>query len=155
MFEVLLLADRPDLIGALAAAYEDEWPGWYGQPGNSAQADLAARLRRDELPLCLIAVEAGRAVGACALKTDGGPIETDLLPWLGALWVDPTFRRRGIATKLIERALVEAARLGFAQLHASTHEAMPLFHALGWHLREMRELAEGSLAIFDQAIEPV
>lgn len=145
MCDVLLLADRPDLVGALAAAYEREWPGWYCQQGNSAEGDLRARLRRDGLPLGLVAVEAGRAVGACALKTDGGPIETNDLPWLGALWVDPECRRRGIATKLIDRALIEAARLGFATVHASTHEAMPLFHALGWKLRASRPLA-----IFDR-----
>jgi len=151
MCEVLLLADRPDLVGALAAAYEREWPGWYGRPGHSAETDLMARLQRDGLPLGLVAVEAGRAVGACALKIDGGPIETDEVPWLGALWVDPACRRRGIATRLIERAVVEARRLGFATLHASTHEAMPLFHALGWRLRETRELADGALAVFTAA----
>jgi len=148
MCEVLLLADRSDLVGNLAAAYEREWPGWYGRPGNSAAADLVARLRRDGLPLGLVVVEAGRAVGACALKTDGGPLEAGDLPWLGALWVDPARRRRGIARKLIERALVEAARLGFATLHASTREAMPLFHALGWQLCETRDLADGPLAVF-------
>lgn len=64
MCEVYLLADRPDLVDALATAYEAEWPGWYGRPGNSARTDLAERLRRDGLPLGLVAIEAGRAVGA-------------------------------------------------------------------------------------------
>lgn len=155
MFEVQLLIDRPDAIDALAGAYEREWPGWYGRAGNSAIADLTARCRRDGLPLGLVAIAAGVPVGACALVTTAGPIETDELPWLGALWVDPAQRRRGIATRLIGRAVVEAARQGYARLQATTHEAAPLFHALGWRLRETRELKDGPLAIFDRLTEPV
>jgi GNAT superfamily N-acetyltransferase len=155
MFEVHLLADRPDLVGALARAYEREWPGWYGRAGNSAVVDLTARLRRDGLPLGLVAIGAGISVGACALVTTAGPIETDELPWLGALWVDPAHRRRGIATLLIERAVVEAARQGYATLHATTRDAAALFHALGWRLRETRQLTEGPLAVFDRTTESV
>jgi GNAT superfamily N-acetyltransferase len=155
MFEVHLLADRPDLVGELAGAYEREWPGWYGRAGNSAVVDLTARLRRDGLPLGLVAIGAGVPVGACALVTTAGPIVTDQLPWLGALWVDPAHRRHGIATRLIGRALGEAARQGYATLHATTREAAPLFHALGWRLRETLQLAEGPLAIFDRTTESV
>lgn len=155
MFEVHLLADWPDLVGELAGAYEREWSGWYGRSGNSAIADLTARCRRDGLPLGLVAVAAGKPVGACALVTTAGPIETDELPWLGALWVDPAQRRRGIATLLIERAAVEAARQRYASLQATTREAAALFHALGWRLRETRELRDGPLAIFDRPTEPV
>jgi GNAT superfamily N-acetyltransferase len=150
MFEVQLLIDRPDIIDTLAGAYEREWPGWYGRAGNAALADLTARCRRNGLPLGLVAIAADKPVGACALVTTAGPIETDELPWLGALWVDPAQRRRGIATLLIERASVEAARQGYARLQATTHGAAPLFHALGWRLREMRELKDGPLAIFDR-----
>lgn len=155
MFEVHLLVDRPEAIDALSGAYEREWPAWYGRAGNSAIADLMARCRRNGLPLGLVAIEGGIAVGACALVTTAGPIETDELPWLGALWVDPAQRRRGIATRLIERAVVEAARQGYAKLQATTHEAAPLFHALGWRLRETRRLKDGPLAIFDRPTESV
>jgi len=155
MFEIHLLADRPDLVGALAEAYEREWPGWYRQAGNSATADLTERLRRDGLPLGLVAIEAESAVGACALVTTAGPIETNELPWLGALWVDPARRRRGIATALIERASVESIQQGFKTLYATTHQAMPLFRALGWRQRETRQTADGPLAVLERATESV
>jgi len=155
MFEIDLLADQPELVAALAGAYARAWPDWYGQPGNSAADDLTARLRRDGLPLGLVAIEANTAVGACALVTTAGPIETGELPWLGALWVDPARRRRGIATRLIERAAVEAARQGFRMLYATTHEAMPLFQALGWRWRETRQTMDGPLAVFERATESV
>ena len=49
--EAVLLADRPDLIPALAAAYRAEWPEWYGRGGlGDAEADLNERARRSGLP---------------------------------------------------------------------------------------------------------
>ena len=148
---VHLLADRPDLVAALAAAYERQWPDWY-RPGHASAADdLRARRGRDGLPLGLVAVQGDMPVGACALVAEAGPIESDDLPWLGGLWVDPGRRRRGIAEMLVGRALTEAARLGFPKLHASTQGAAPLFHALGWRLRETRHPVGGPLAIFERS----
>jgi predicted N-acetyltransferase YhbS len=149
MFEIRLLADRPDLVAPLADAYEREWPGWYCRGQASASADLQARVRREGLPLGLVALEDEVPVAACALVTTGGPIESTLLPWLGGLLVLPEWRRRGIASLLIDRAVIEARRQGHAMLYASTHHGAPLFHRLGWRRRETYRTADGPLDIFE------
>ena len=39
--EIVRLADRPELLPALARGYQAEWPVWYGPKGRAdAMADL-------------------------------------------------------------------------------------------------------------------
>ena len=41
---------------ALAALFESEWPDWYNARGASARTDLSERMRRDGLPLGIVAL---------------------------------------------------------------------------------------------------
>jgi hypothetical protein len=58
-----LLADHPELLASLAAAYEREWPDWYGVHGD-AMTDLRERSRRTGLPVGFAAFERDSVVGA-------------------------------------------------------------------------------------------
>lgn len=130
--QVDLLATRPELLRPLARAYEREWPDWYLSGGASAEADLKQRSNADALPLGLVAHVGGAPVGACALTHKAGPIETELTPWLGGLWVDAEWRRQGIASAIVRRAAVEARRLGYERVYALTVNAEGLMRRLGW-----------------------
>ena len=88
--KIVLLADRPELIADLARLYEREWAPYYGASGPAdAARDLADCLKRDRIPLALVALdEAGGAMGTAALKArSAGPSAKDLGPWLAALVV--------------------------------------------------------------------
>jgi N-acetylglutamate synthase-like GNAT family acetyltransferase len=43
-----------------------------------------------------------------------------LTPWLAALLVKPTFRRRGIGEQLIAAVAVKALQLGFTKIYVGT-----------------------------------
>jgi GNAT superfamily N-acetyltransferase len=62
------------------------------------------------------------------------------------VYVEPPFRRRGLARKLMETAQADAAKRGlhYAILHA-TAQARPLYEALGW-----TATAEMALSISDR-----
>ena len=100
----------------LVALMEGEWPDWYNPRGASARADLSERAQRNGLPLGLVALDDGMAVGTCALTMSSGGLVTERSPWLGGLLVHPAYRRRGIGGQLLERARSEARRFGYKTL---------------------------------------
>jgi GNAT superfamily N-acetyltransferase len=144
-----LLADRPEALPRLIALFETEWSGWYGAGRHSARTDLKARLQRDALPLGIVALIDGEAVGTAALTETSGGIARPPLPWLGGLLVDPAHRRKGVARALLRRARDEAARLDHARLLALTTHADPLFVTEGWQVIETVTLGDGPHRIYE------
>jgi len=134
---ICLLADRPELIGQIAAGYAAWSPAWYGQDGaGDARADLEARARRGRIPVGLVAVDGDEAVGAAALAGESMSRGAEFGAWLVGLWVAPGHRRRGVGLGLIEAAVRQAADLGVAELRAGTVAAAGLFERAGWSRQE-------------------
>jgi GNAT superfamily N-acetyltransferase len=132
-FEVALLADHTDAIPAIAAGYEAEWDFWYGPGGKAdARSDLEERARRDGMPLGLVALRRGVAVGAGALADKAISFRLELHPVLIGLWVAPPHRGRGIGLAILDYARIQAARLGFAQLYATTTNVPEFFRRAAW-----------------------
>ena len=134
-----LLIDHDEVLSDLVDLFESEWSDWYNPRGASARADLTERLERNRLPLGIVAFVDGKLAGTCALTVSSGGL-TERSPWLGGLLVEPGQRRRGVGLALLDRARVEARRLGFARLHALTAEARDLFERDGWRLAENVEV---------------
>ena len=95
-----LLADYPQAIPLLETWFEREWAPYYGPdgPGNAGN-DLHA-----------------------SLKTESVTTYPHLSPWLAALLVLPTFRRRGVAERLIAAVEEKARALGFGHIYVGTGE---------------------------------
>lgn len=127
-----LLIEHEEALGPLVALYEAQWPDWYNARGASARADLSERMQRDRLPLGIVALRDGAALGTCALTAGSGGLVTERSPWIGGLMVDPQVRGQGIAGLLLERARQEARRLGYRRLYALTADAVQLFEWEGW-----------------------
>lgn len=147
-----LLADAHGVIDQIAALMEQEWPDWYRGGQASARDDLVARQQRDVLPLGLVALAEGQAVGACALTVSSGGLITERTPWIGGLVVAPAFRRLGVASALLERGRQEAGRLGHDALFALTATAYPLFRQQGWAPIETIEIAGAAHGIYTIAV---
>jgi GNAT superfamily N-acetyltransferase len=77
---------------------------------------------------------AGRLVGTVLCGHDGWR------GWLYHVAVDPTWRRRGLATALVSRAQAELAKAGICRVHAlmlcGNRDAMQFWSAAGWRQRE-------------------
>ncbi|MHC8318648.1 GNAT family N-acetyltransferase [Pseudomonas sp. LB3P31] len=59
-----------------------------------------------------------------------------LTPWLAGVYVKAEYRGRGIASKLVNRIVDEAAALGIAELYLYTDQAQSLYASLGWEVVE-------------------
>jgi GNAT superfamily N-acetyltransferase len=113
-----LLADNTELLPALVKWYECEWGPYYGAdgPGN-AQLDLASRCNRDVIPVGFVAKRDKHLLGVAGLDRDA---TTNLAPSIVGLLVADEFRRRGVASSLLQAATSFAEGLGYKHVYIST-----------------------------------
>jgi len=78
----------PDAIPELAQSFVASWGTFDG-------------VDEDGLPVALVAVGDGQAMGNVTLKSDDWRPREDLSPWLGRLFVLPEHPGRGIAGRLV------------------------------------------------------
>jgi GNAT superfamily N-acetyltransferase len=144
------LAKHQNLIPALAAAFIEEWPGYYGPGGRGdALGDLHSRNHKNRLPLALVALCAGHLRGTLTLQATTES-HAHLSPWLTALLVLPEYRRQGIGTRLIRAAEHLAGALGYENLYARTGTAILLFTQLGWAACDTVASGKQSLTVFQK-----
>lgn len=131
---VALLADVPEVIPTLATWYKAQWASWFaGIATEEIEADFRLIVRRDQLPLGLVAFDAaGQATGVCSIRSDAFEPYPDAGPWLRGLYVTPEQRGKGIAGQLIKAAELTAAQLSISKLYAATHSAAGTFERTGW-----------------------
>ncbi len=129
------LANHPELAPELARLFYEEWRMIYDQRGQSFDDVLRTCVERaniGSLPLALVAFQDEQLVGTVSLKIQDLEIQPELTPWLGGLFVIPKWRRMGVASTLIQRAIEEAQRLKLRQLYLWTASAESLYLKLGW-----------------------
>jgi len=136
------LANYPELIEQLARLSWAEWEPIYRERGQTfadAIKNYKERTNTDCLPLTLVALDEAELVGTVSLKYHDLDIRPGIDPWLGALLVLPDWRRRGIATLLMQRAAETACRLNLSELFLWTSSAEGLYLKLGWQVVERTE----------------
>lgn len=117
--------------------------GRYNQ--NSSLERITKRfhehLNDHSLPLTLIALDNETPVGMCSLRiTDG--IRPELTPWLGSLYVDEPYRKRGIGLQLIKTIIHKLQVMGYKGLNLLAHDSALVrwYEKLGWTLVETDQL---------------
>lgn len=129
------LAEHRHLLPTLEGWFESEWPAWYGAGGRgSARQDLLAYANLGSVPFGLVAFESGVACGFVALKREAFPSHPHLSPWVGAAYVEPSLRRRGIGRALLLALEPHARSLGYARIYCATGTAGWLLLRCGWLL---------------------
>lgn len=135
--DIRYLVDCQEAIPLIASWLFDEWGRFL--PGSSFEGGVARlheRLHRDQLPLTLVAMEAGAAIGTVSLIFCDMETRPDLSPWLASFYVVPDHRRRGIGSELLEGAVGGAKRLGIDSLFLFTDSSQALYAKHGWQTVE-------------------
>jgi GNAT superfamily N-acetyltransferase len=131
--QIRYLVDHPEVLGELAAGFKAQWSSHFAdQPLEAIKMSFVGCCRDQGLPLTVIALEDETFCGTATLRGDSEKIRPELGPWLSHLYVVPAWRGRGIGATLIRAIEAEAARHGFAELHAATARAARLFERMGW-----------------------
>ncbi len=111
----------PQARSAVAALIHAEF--WSGVPGVSA-ATLADRLAQatsaDALPLCRVAMEGDVPVAVANLIEYDDPNPRVGSPWLAGVAVVPSWRGKGLGSRLVLAMLGDARRLGKAEVFLGT-----------------------------------
>jgi GNAT superfamily N-acetyltransferase len=147
-----LLAVHPQCQSIVAQWLRSEWPSWYGAggPGN-AEEDVHRYCQVDQLPLGVLAFADGVPCAFGSLKEDNVPGFEHATPWLGAGYVVPELRGRGIGLGLVRALEGEAARLGYTSPCCATSTAHSLMARAGWSYAGASSLGGSNVAIFQKA----
>ncbi len=149
------LRDCPEAARALVAAFEAEWPNWYGPGGQGdAAADLAAYANPEgALPVGVVALGPdGAPIGIAVLKAAFTPEFAHLSPWASAGWVRPDLRRRGLGALLLQALEAEGRRLGCTHLYCATTTAVTLLEREGWTAHAQTVHDGGLIGIYQRAL---
>ena len=131
--EVAYLADHPEAIPRLADWFFTEW-GQSDPPFSREEfeAQFRERLNRDRLPLTMIAFKDGNVAATASLRIREVDTHPEYEHWLGSVYTHPEYRRRGIASVVIEALVEQARRLGILELYLYTRRNIALYARLGW-----------------------
>jgi ribosomal protein S18 acetylase RimI-like enzyme len=115
-------------IMPMMRAYRALHEGWDG-PLFGLRPDADARFHRwlgpaieDPRAMLVVAEEGAAIVGflAAVVETDLPIYKCDQYAVVIAMWVEPAFRRRGVATEMIDLAARKYAKMGIGQLRVRT-----------------------------------
>ncbi len=145
------LGERPDLVSLVCRWGFDEWA--HLNPGDTFEqrrADLLREMETDRVPMTFVALDVGgECIGTAALLQHD--IDDDpRTPWLASVFVPPSRRRQGVASRLVRHVEAEAARLGFRRLYLFTESSAALYAALGWQPREQRVYRGARIQIMER-----
>lgn len=138
---VHLLADRPDLIEAVAMIRFREW----GHPPEETDPQWWIEITRKEagrtgLPLTWVAVDVdGDAVGAVGLGEFDIEERRDRSPWVLGMVVEPDHRSMGIGAMLMAKLEATVAELGYDRCWVATGQARAFYERIGWEWTETVE----------------
>ena len=136
-YPIISLADYPQLLDAVVA---QQWQVWEYDDPDELREFFAQELVASEVPtlpktwLMMADVTLTTIVGAVTLSlnemADSQPSERN--PWLGYLYIVPTYRGQGLAKTLTAFAVSESAKLGFTSCYLYASDEMPRYLKWGW-----------------------
>jgi GNAT superfamily N-acetyltransferase len=86
------------------------------------------------LPVVLVALDGDQFVGTASLIADDElPDAPEPGPWVAAVYVADSHRRRGIGTALLDELRHRAVQAGHGQLFLYTADKMAWYETMGWH----------------------
>jgi GNAT superfamily N-acetyltransferase len=153
-FHIVHLLEAPKAAPTLARWFVEEWAPWYGPDGaGDAGHDLAACRSRNELPVCLVALNMDdQVLGTAALKSESVGSELGVGPWLAAFLVGKEHRGKGVGTALVEAIEEEACRLGFKSIYTSTETAESIMKRRGWQAFGSAESLRGPVTTYRRKV---
>ena len=147
------LANHPEFVDRLAAWTFNEWPEYLiGKSVEDVAESIRQRLNIDRVPLAIVAFHAGQVVGSASLKEHDLDARMDLSPWLGELYVLPSYRQRGIGSSLVRSVLEEARRLGIDHLYLWTPKSEAYYAKRGWSVLERMVYKETNITLMEREL---
>lgn len=115
------------------------WRAWWKDRASleSVIVHVRSALQANDLPRIVVAHREALFVGTSSVIASDLPERPGLSPWIASIWVDPPFRRAGIASDLMECAARSAASDKYARVYLCAKDHLRAFYVTrGWQLLE-------------------
>ncbi len=133
VFTLGFLQGRSCEAAELARLHAEEWQHLYrGWNKQTAFKEFGLQKTDGSLPTTLVLREGEQLIGSVSIVDDDCEARTDLNPWLASLYVDPAWRGRGHANRMIAAALELARQNDVSFLHVFTESAEGIFRKHGF-----------------------
>jgi len=133
------LSNDASEISTVAGWLYQEWGRLVeGRTLETACTKVKQSLNPDGIPMTLVCYLNGELIGTAGIDHSDMSSHPELTPWMVSVYVDPRYRRKGIATALCRRIIDEFIRLGIKTAYLFTPDQEKLYARLDWHtiLRE-------------------
>lgn len=119
--EIRYLKEYRQWIPTIAQWFYDEWGDFYPNlTVNDITERLEQRTNTDTIPLALVAVEDNKVVGTVSIKQHDMDTRMQYSPWLASLYVEKTYRHKGVSVRLIQAGINKAIELGIKSIYLYT-----------------------------------
>jgi predicted N-acetyltransferase YhbS len=153
-YQIVHLRDQPQHLTTIAEWIHRQWWSETGTPVESIERWLSTHLDESGFPTTLIAVADSEVIGSVTLHETEAEDRPVYRPYLGALFVKPGHRGRGLGQALVRAVEAHASRLGHATIYLNASDATAsLYEKLGWQIVE-RAYGRKRLNIMRRAIYP-
>jgi GNAT superfamily N-acetyltransferase len=137
VFEIADLRQCPEFFDAVA---DRIWRAWWkprGHPLEHLRTRLGENLGPAPIPSALVAHAAGNFLGTASVVAADLAERPQYTPWVAAVWVEPSARRRGIAAALVDRAAQTCFAFGIDRIYLCARiERAAFYERLGWRIIE-------------------
>jgi GNAT superfamily N-acetyltransferase len=133
------------------------WHAWWkarGYPLDHIRERLTENMNQRPIPLALVAHDGGRFLGTASAIASDLEERPQFSPWVAAVWVEPTARRRGIGAMLVDRAAETCFALGVERAYLCARaERAGFYERLGWRQIE-NDVGQFHLGVFIRDASP-
>jgi GNAT superfamily N-acetyltransferase len=137
--QIVNLRDAQQFFPDVADRIWRAWSEPNGEPLAEVERELTEVVAAVEFPFTLVSISNGTFAGTVTAVVSDLDERPELFPWVAALWVEPRFRRSGIARTLVERAVQTMFSQGHPQIYLYAIPALQSFYlGLGWTLLEQQ-----------------
>jgi GNAT superfamily N-acetyltransferase len=133
MHQLISLRDRPQYLKTIAEWIHTQWWANSGTPQAAIERWLSTHLGHKGFPMTLIVVADNEAIASVTLHETEAEDRPGYRPYLGALFVKPGNRGKGLGVALVQAIETQARSLGFSEMYLNAADPLVGFYGdLGW-----------------------
>lgn len=120
--QFIFLADKPDFKPQVAQWFLDQWGHLSNATLERNETKLSEYLNREKIPLMILAMENNTVMGCAYLCFHEMSIYQDKEHWVGGVYVEPPYRGKMLASKMVLELERIAKQFGVEALHLQTED---------------------------------
>jgi GNAT superfamily N-acetyltransferase len=147
------LSECPEHVETLGLWIYEEWWSRRCNLPEVVFSWLRTHAKLDTVPYSVIALVDGKPAGSCCVIENDCIHRPQYAPWVAAVYVRPDFRRRGIASMILQEAASVAARARIKGLFIDCLAGTaPVYEKSGWAIHE-REVGDKESVVMLRRID--